>query len=92
LSRQVNSYDNPALFDRFIQVVNSQSKYNINGTIKAIPIIIYHRAGDNQSGDSYNTDLDLFGKEMKYLHDGNFRVLTMSDLAYDKKSNYLYIK
>jgi peptidoglycan/xylan/chitin deacetylase (PgdA/CDA1 family) len=91
LSRRVNSYDNPALFDRFIQVVNSQSEYNKNGTIKAIPIIIYHRAGDSGVAD-YNTDLDLFEKEMKYLHDGHFTVLTMADLAYNKKSNYLYIK
>ncbi|HEY7228548.1 MAG TPA: polysaccharide deacetylase family protein [Nitrososphaeraceae archaeon] len=91
LSRQVNSYDNPALFDRFIQVVNSQFEYNKNGIIKAIPIIIYHRAGDSGVAD-YNTDLDLFEKEMKYLHDGHFTVLTMADLAYNKKSNYLYIK
>jgi hypothetical protein len=91
LSRQVNSYDDPALFDRFIQVVNSQSEYNKNGIIKAIPIIIYHRAGDSGVAD-YNTDLDLFEKEMKYLHDGHFTVLTMADLAYNKKSNYLYIK
>jgi hypothetical protein len=35
--------------------------------------------------DDYNTDLDLFNKEMKYLHDGNFRFLTMSGLAYNKK-------
>jgi len=91
LSRKVNSYDDPALFDRFIQVVNSQSNYSKNGTIKAIPIIIYHRAGD-KAGNDYNTDVDLFNKEMKYLHDGNFRVLTMSDLWYDKKSNSLQIK
>jgi len=90
LSRKVNSFDNLALFDRFTQVVNSQSNYNKNGTIKAIPIIIYHRAGDQ--GANYNTDLDLFKKEMKYLHDGNFTVLTIADLGYDKKSNYLYIK
>jgi len=90
LSRKVNSYDDPALFDRFIQVVNSQSNYNKNGTIKAIPIIIYHRAGDQ--GANYNTDLDLFKKEMKYLHDSNFTVLTMADLGYNEKSNYLYIK
>ena len=57
----------------------------------AIPIIIYHRAGDTREID-YNTDLDLFKKEMKYLHDGNFTVLTMSDLAYNSKDNYLYIK
>ena len=91
LSRKVNSYDDPALFDRFLQVVNSQSEYNKNETIKAIPIIIYHRAGDKLV-DDYNTDLDLFDKEMKYLHSGNFTVLTMSDLGYDEKSNSLFIK
>jgi peptidoglycan/xylan/chitin deacetylase (PgdA/CDA1 family) len=91
LSRKINSYDNSALFDRLIQVVNSQFEYNKNGTIMAIPIIIYHRAGDTQAID-FNTDLDLFKKEMKYLHDGNFTVLTMSDLAYNSKDNYLYTK
>jgi len=91
LSRRENSYDDSALYDRFIQVVNSQSEYNKNGTIKAIPIIIYHRAGDKLV-DDYNTDLDLFDKEMKYLHNGNFTVLTISDLGYDEKSNSLYIK
>ncbi len=43
LSRRINSYDDAGLYDRFIQVVNSQSKYNKNGTINAIPIIIYHK-------------------------------------------------
>jgi len=78
------------LYNRFVEVVNSQTKYNKNGTIMAIPIIIYHQAGDQEI--DYSTNLDLFNKEMKYLHDGNFTVLTMADLGYDKKSNYLYIK
>ena len=91
LSRKVNSYDNSALFDRFIQVVNSQFEHNKNGTVTAIPIIIYHRAGDTETID-YNTDVDLFKNEMKYLHDGKFIVLTMSDLAYDSKNDYLYVK
>ena len=90
LSRKLNSFDDLALYNRFVEVVNSQTKYNNNGTIKAIPIIIYHKASDQ--GTDYNTDLNLFSKEMKYLHDGNFTVLTMADLGYDKKSNYLYIK
>lgn len=90
LSRRDNSYNDAALYDRFVQVVNSQSKYNENGTINAIPIIIYHRAGD--PGIDYSTDLNLFDKEMKYLHDGNFNVLTMANLGYDNNSNYLYIK
>ena len=29
---------------------------------------------------------------MKYLHDNNFRIITMKDLAYDGKTNYLYIQ
>ena len=90
LSRRENSYDDAALYDRFIQVVNSQFEYNKNGTINAIPIIIYHRASDQDI--DYNTNLDLFDKEMKYLHNGNFTVLTMSNLGYDDRSNSLYIK
>ena len=91
LSRKVNSYDNSALFDRFIQVVNSQFEHKKNGTVTAIPIIIYHRAGDTETID-YNTDVDLFKNEMKYLHDGKFTVLTMSDLGYDSKNDYLFVK
>lgn len=91
MSRLVNSYSDKDLLNRFIQVVNSQSDYNKDGKINAIPIIIYHRAGDDGAID-YNTDLNLFKKEMKYLHDNNFRVLTMKDLGYKKKADYLYVK
>jgi peptidoglycan/xylan/chitin deacetylase (PgdA/CDA1 family) len=91
MSRLVNSYTDEELFDRFVKVVNSQSKYNKDGVINAIPIIIYHRAGDSGVVD-YNTDLDLFEKEMKYLHDNNFRVLTMNDLRFDETSKDLDIK
>ncbi|TLX89120.1 MAG: polysaccharide deacetylase family protein [Thaumarchaeota archaeon] len=90
-SRLYNSYNDSQLLNNFIKIVNSQNKYNKNGNIQAIPIIIYHRAGDKQGVD-YNTDLKLFEKEMKYLHDNNFRVITMKDLGYEKRTNYLYIK
>jgi peptidoglycan/xylan/chitin deacetylase (PgdA/CDA1 family) len=90
-SRLVNSYSDDELLNRFIQVVNNQLDYNKDGTIKAIPIIIYHRAGDKEAVD-YNTDPKLFEREMRYLHDNNFRVITMKDLGFDTKSNYLYIK
>jgi peptidoglycan/xylan/chitin deacetylase (PgdA/CDA1 family) len=89
-SRKVNSFDDAALYNRFFQVVNSQNKYNKNGTINAIPIVIYHSSGDQEI--DYSTNLDLFNKEMKYLHDANFTVLTMANLGYDKNSNYLYVK
>jgi peptidoglycan/xylan/chitin deacetylase (PgdA/CDA1 family) len=91
MSRLVNSYTDEELFDRFVKVVNSQSKYNKDGVINAIPIIIYHRAGDSGVLD-YNTDLDLFEKEMKYLHDNNIQVLTMRDLRFNEMRKDLDIK
>jgi hypothetical protein len=87
----VNSYDDSGLFERFIKVINSQDRYNGDGQINAIPIIIYHRVGET-SPVGYNTDLKLFEKEMKYLHDNGYTVLTMADLAYDDKVNNIYIK
>jgi hypothetical protein len=29
---------------------------------------------------------------MKYLYDNGFNVLTLTDLGYDEKENYFYIK
>jgi peptidoglycan/xylan/chitin deacetylase (PgdA/CDA1 family) len=89
-TRIEDSASDNIMADKFIRIVDSQIKYNNAGTIKAIPIIIYHRVGD--SGDSYNTDIKLFNAQMKYLHDNGYKVITMADLAYDDKSNYLYLK
>ena len=41
---------------------------------------------------NYNTNIELFENEMKYLHDNNFRAITMRDLGYEENSDYLYIK
>lgn len=38
------------------------------------------------------TDIRLFDKEMKYLYDNGFKVITMSDVGYNKTNNHLYIK
>ena len=89
-TRIEDSASDNIMADKFIRIVDSQIKYNNAGTIKAIPIIIYHRVGD--SGDRYNTDIKLFNAQMKYLHDNGYKVLTMADLAYDDNSNYLYLK
>jgi peptidoglycan/xylan/chitin deacetylase (PgdA/CDA1 family) len=89
--RTENSYDDTKMLRRFIEVVNSQINFNSNGTINAIPIIKYHKV-DNNSKDGYSTGIDLFAKEMKYLHDNGFKVLTMRSLAYDESNNYLYVK
>jgi hypothetical protein len=91
LLRLENSLSDDELLNRFIEVVNTQSEYNKDGVVKTIPIIIYHRADDNEAID-YNTDLKLFEKEMKYLHDNDFRVITMQDLGYEENTNYLYVR
>lgn len=89
-------YDNSQMFSQFVKEVNSQENYNKNGSINAIPIVVYHnfivdsnhRYLPNQSF----TDIGLFGQEMKYLHDNGFKVLMMSDLQYNDSSNFLQIK
>jgi peptidoglycan/xylan/chitin deacetylase (PgdA/CDA1 family) len=88
------SYDDSGMFNRFVEVVNSASMYNTDGTINAIPILIWHRIDNSGEGDPqvYATTIDLFEKEIKYLHDNGFKVLTMADIGYDINSNYLYLK
>ena len=86
--RKNNAYNDQQMFERFIQVVNSQNEYNSDG-VNAVPILIWHKI-DNVN-DEYSTSIDLFDAEMKYLHDNGFTVLTMADLVYDDSSNYLRI-
>ena len=92
--RKDNSYSDSQILDRFVEVVNSQSAYNTDGKINALPILIWHRIDNSGVGDpeQYATTIDLFEKEIKYLHDNGFKVLTMADLGYDESSNYLYLK
>src|ERR687883_2132277 len=78
------------ILQSFVELVDSQINFNKNGIINAVPIIGYHDIDNNKTITS--TDVSLFDTEMKYLHDNGFKVLTMSDLGYDEKTNYLYIK
>jgi peptidoglycan/xylan/chitin deacetylase (PgdA/CDA1 family) len=87
------------IFDVFVETINSQAQYNTNGTINAIPIIAYHNVDYKNSSSNIppiwldsTIDVNLFDREMKYLHDNGFQVLTMSDLGYNQTSNMLYIK
>jgi peptidoglycan/xylan/chitin deacetylase (PgdA/CDA1 family) len=84
------SHDDTQTFEKFVELVNSQTNLNKDGKINAIPIIGYHNIEDDKAITS--TDISLFYKEMKYLYDNGFKVLTMSDIGYDKNSNYLYIR
>jgi peptidoglycan/xylan/chitin deacetylase (PgdA/CDA1 family) len=84
------SYNDTAIFQRFVEIVNSQVSFNKNTTINAVPIIAYHDI-DNRKADT-STDINLFLAEMKYLYDNGFKALTVSDLGYNENSKYLYIK
>jgi Polysaccharide deacetylase len=83
-----NAYNDQQMFERFVEVVNSQTEYNTNG-VSAVPILIWHKI-DN-SNEEYSTSTNLFDAEMKYLHDNDFTVLTMANLFYDDASRYLKI-
>jgi hypothetical protein len=92
--------NNTKILDIFIEVVNSQTQFNSNGMINAIPIIVYHNVDHENNSpnvspdwlDSSTIDVNLFDSKMKYLYDNEFQVLTMSDLGYNQTSNKLYIK
>jgi peptidoglycan/xylan/chitin deacetylase (PgdA/CDA1 family) len=86
--RKDNAYNDRQMFEKFIQVVNSQNEYNSNG-VNVVPILIWHKI-DN-SNEEYSTSTNLFNAEMKYLHDNNFTVLTMADLVFDDARNFLKI-
>ena len=91
-----NSYNGSQMFDQFVQEVNSQNRYNHEGIINTIPIVTYHNLTNishmTYSRDGYNTDINLFAREIKYLHDNNFLVIPMSAIAYNQDGKYLYIK
>ena len=88
---QANSHSDSKTFEVFVREVNIQDKYNkVNGPILAVPIVAYHRIDNSKTLDS--TDVTLFDREMKYLHDNSFNVLPVNDLGYDTKNNFLYIK
>jgi peptidoglycan/xylan/chitin deacetylase (PgdA/CDA1 family) len=81
-------YNNSQMFEKFIEHVNSQNKYNTDGKIVAIPIVVYHTIVSYSdltiSKRPVDITVNLFEEEMKYLHDNGFNVLLMSDLVYNK--------
>jgi peptidoglycan/xylan/chitin deacetylase (PgdA/CDA1 family) len=86
------------ILPEFIAEIQGQDQYNSRGIIDAVPILVYHNVDyvkNNHAKDwitNATTDVNLFNAEMKYLHDNNIKALAMSDLAYNKTNNQLYIK
>ena len=99
IDKQTKSYINDfqTSLDKFINLVNSQDKYNKNenGQINAIPVLAYHKIEPtinnvNDISASITTP-DLFDAEMKYLHDNGIKVYTMANLKYNQNNNSVYL-
>lgn len=78
------------MFNEFVNIVEAQNQYNSKaGKIVAVPIIGYHQIHNTSS---YDTSVELFDREMKYLYDNGYNVLKLSDLSYNNTGNHFYIK
>lgn len=78
------------MFVEFKRVVEAQTIYNNNaGKIVAVPVIGYHSISN---ASNFDTSIELFEREMNYLHSNGFKVLKLTDLGYDEKENHFYIK
>ena len=86
------AHNSTKIFQIFVQAVNNQTTYNGNGTIGAIPIVAYHNIAEITPSSSSDTDLALFAKEMECLHDNGFKIIRVTDIGYDDKTQDLYIK
>src|SRR5215467_2678968 len=89
------SYNSSQMYNQFILEVNSQDKYNVDGRINTIPIITYHNFTNypitKYSRNEYNTDANLFSREMTYLYNNHFIVLPMSNIRFNEINKDLYL-
>jgi peptidoglycan/xylan/chitin deacetylase (PgdA/CDA1 family) len=87
--KKSGGYSDEEMFEQFIEILESQTKYNNKNTIGAIPILIYHSV--DYTGDDYSLSPDLFEKEMEYLFENGYKIFQMKDIVYDNKEG-LHIK
>jgi hypothetical protein len=87
--KKSGGYSDEEMFEQFIEIVESQTKYNTENSINAIPILIYHSV--DYSGDDYSINPDLFDKEMEYLFENGYKIFQMKDIVYNNEEE-LHIK
>ena len=87
--RKAGGYSDEEMYEEFIDIVESQTKYNTENTIGAIPILIYHSV--DYSNDEYSITPDLFEKEIEYLLKNEYKIFQMKDIVYDDEEG-LHIK
>ncbi|HET7146957.1 MAG TPA: polysaccharide deacetylase family protein [Candidatus Nitrosopolaris sp.] len=83
-------FNNSTIFSDFVKIVNSQIKYNNGGTISAVPLVTFHNVRP-VNNTPYTTNVGVFAELMKYLHDNGYKVVDMTNLKYDAKSNVFHI-
>ena len=86
--KKSGGYSDDEMYEQFIKIVESQTKYNSENSIGAVPILIYHMV--DYSKDDYSINPDLFEKEMKYLFENGYKIFQMKDIVYDNEE--LHIK
>ena len=86
--KKSGGYSDDEMYGQFIKIVESQTKYNTENSIGAVPILIYHMV--DYSKDDYSINPDLFEKEMKYLFENGYKIFQMKDIVYDNEE--LHIK
>jgi peptidoglycan/xylan/chitin deacetylase (PgdA/CDA1 family) len=87
--KKSGGYSDEEMFEQFIEIVESQTKYNTENSINAIPILIYHSV--DYSGDDYSINPDLFDKEMEFLFENGYKIFQMKDIVYNNEEE-LHIK
>lgn len=87
--KKSGEYSDDEMFEQFIEIVESQTKYNTKNSIRAIPILIYHSV--DYSRDDYSINPDLFEKELNYLFKNGYKIFQMMDIVYDNEEG-LHIK
>jgi hypothetical protein len=87
--KKSGGYSDEEMFEQFIEIVKSQTKYNTENSIGAIPILIYHSV--DYTGDDYSINPNLFEKEMEYLFENGYKIFQMKDIVYDDEEG-LHIK
>ena len=79
--KKSGGHSDEEMFEQFIEIVESQTKYNTETTIGAIPILIYHSV--DYSVDDYSINPNLFEKEIEYLFENGYKIFQMKDMVYD---------
>jgi peptidoglycan/xylan/chitin deacetylase (PgdA/CDA1 family) len=92
------TYHNVEKVENNSSIVNSN--YSLIRPIPFFPYLTYNDLRNIENSSTIvssnwinsTTDVNLLEREMRYLYENGFKVLTMSDLGYNTTSNEIYIK